>query len=80
MCRLHPDDSSTVLMGRCVLGLREPEAYKEQEATSMWGLRLGMNSLLALGLIFPTNKPKASTTLCLKVVTELNVMDPQLVD
>ena len=39
-----------------------------------------MNSLLALGLIFPTNKPKASTALGLKVITELNVMDPQSVD
>lgn len=35
MRRSNPDDSSTVLMERCVQGLREPEAYKEQEATSM---------------------------------------------
>lgn len=59
MCRLNPEDSSTVLMGP-----REPEAYKEQEATFMQGLRLGVNSLLALGLLFPTDNPKATTALC----------------
>ena len=52
------------------MGPREPEAYKEQEATFMQGLRLGMNSLLALGLLFPTDNPKATTALCRRVITE----------
>lgn len=43
---------------------------KKEEATSMWGLRLGWILFLLWGSFSPTNKLKVITTLCRKVITE----------